>query len=259
MTDKNVAFRDFAPGPRPTFVPRFRGFAHPWGNLPLGIPNGGISHTCTCMHTQTHALHGPGPGPGPGPGHTQGMHFECTCAYVCLSIYIRRPLLVRGDKAARRSVAITVFQSWFLLFINLLFSSPGSCYFLLSSLQLSVCQSGILTYSCLGFSNLGLVTVYWTPGTGVNPNLTVLPRFVMVPGGSLKSIKFQPVSRTLPNHQSVTPSTQKPPKMRSQDVPEHPRIANQPKKWNLTKPSVFTMLSAHRSIVFWCDCHLQIT
>ena len=42
-----------------------------------------------------------------------------------------------------------------------------------SSLQLPVCQSGILTYSCLGFSNLGLVTVYWTPGMGDNPNLTV--------------------------------------------------------------------------------------
>ncbi len=105
----------------------------------------------------------------------------------------------------------------------------------LSSLLSPFCQSGIL-YGCLQVSKLGLVTVYWTPGTGVNPNLTVLPRFVMVPGGSLKSIKFQPVSRTLPNHQSVTPSTQKPPKMRSQDVPEHPRIANQPKKWNLTKP-----------------------
>ena len=42
-----------------------------------------------------------------------------------------------------------------------------------SSLQLPVCQSGILTYSCLGFSNLGLVTVYWTPGMGDNPNLTL--------------------------------------------------------------------------------------
>ncbi len=162
--------------------------------------------------------------------------------YVYAHIYIRRPPLVGGDKAARDSVAITVFQSWFL-----------------SSLQLPVCQSGILTYSCLGFSNLGLVTVYWTPGTRDNHHLTVLPRFGWSQGGSSNPSKFQPVPRTLPNHQSATPSTQKPPKMRSQDVPEHPRIANQPKKWNLTKPSVFTMLSAHRSIVFWCDCHSQIT
>ena len=49
-----------------------------------------------------------------------------------MCIYIRRPPLVGGHQAARDCVAITVFQS-----------------ILLSSLQLPVCQSGILTYSCL--------------------------------------------------------------------------------------------------------------
>ncbi len=120
--------------------------------------------------------------------------------------------------------------------IQSLFTSPVICCFLLSSLQLPVCLSGILTYSCLGISHLVLVTVYWTPWTRDNLLLTVCPRFGWSQGDPQNPSKFQPVPRTLPNHQNATPSTQKPPKMRSQDVPEHPRIANQPKKWNLTKP-----------------------
>ncbi len=64
-----------------------------------------------------------------------------------MCIYIRRPPLVGGHQAAKDFVAITVFQSWFL-----------------SSLQLPVCQSGIL-------SNVSkLVLAVSTPGTDLSPS-----------------------------------------------------------------------------------------
>ena len=56
--------------------------------------------------------------------------------------------------------------------------------------------------------------------------------------GSQNPLKFQPVPRTLPNHQNPLPDTQKASKMRTQSIPVDPQIANKLKSCNLTKTSV---------------------
>ena len=61
-------------------------------------------------------------------------------------------------------------------------------------------------------------------------------------GRSWKSVKFQCISNTRENHKNGLPRPPKVTKMRSQEVPEVIKTTKIPKKWNLMKTSVFTIL-----------------
>ena len=61
-------------------------------------------------------------------------------------------------------------------------------------------------------------------------------------GRSWKSVKFQCISNTPENHKNGLPRPPKVTKMRSQEVPKVVKITKIPKKWNLMKTSILTVL-----------------
>ncbi len=74
-------------------------------------------------------------------------------------------------------------------------------------------------------------------GQTFNHGLTRCSQSGVPQGRSQNTSKFQPVPRTLPNHENAPQGTQKVPKMRSQSVPEDTQTTNNPKRWHLMKTS----------------------
>ena len=70
---------------------------------------------------------------------------------------------------------------------------------------------------------------------------------------------LQYIPSTLPDHQNAAPGVQKAAKMRSQAVPEDPKISKKSKICEFKKTSVFTMFSTHLTIICGQDIHPQIT
>ena len=88
----------------------------------------------------------------------------------------------------------------------------------------------VSAFNGLQVSNLGLVTVYWGPGTGVLPSLGCVASTWALPGYPLKIIKFQACLQDPQKSEKVTPRSPKGVKMTPKTSPWDINLLNKWKK-----------------------------